>query len=77
MKRLAGAIFCLIAALLEAGRYIAAAVYVSGMTTWSSDMFATGLEYVGDTLKYLAIAALAVGILYIVWGELDERKQTK
>lgn len=77
-KRIVGAVFCLIAAILFASRYIAAAIFMSGLSSWSGELFQTGLEYVGLPLMMLSIISLICGIAYLVWAEiLDKNKKEK
>ena len=54
-----GAVFCLIAALLMAAKYLAAAIFMSGVVSWSGELFRSGLEYVGSPLSIAAGIALA------------------
>ena len=74
-KRGAGALFCLIAALLYAARYVAAAVYVSNESSWSPELFAVGLQFQGNGLLILSVLSLVVGVGYLVWGEMEEHRQ--
>ena len=72
-KRGAGVLFCLMAAMLYAARYVAAAVYVSNESSWSPELFAAGLEYQGSGLLIFSVLSLVVGVCYLVWGELEAR----
>jgi uncharacterized membrane protein len=73
-----GAIFCLISAVLTSARYIAAATFMSSVTSWDSSLFQAGLSYVGSPLKITAMIALIVGICFLVYGVLqDFKKQDK
>ena len=72
-----GAIFCLIAAILTSARYLAAAVFMSGVASWDAELFQTGLAYVGSPLKICAIAALVAGLVFIVVGILQDRKNAE
>ncbi len=47
-----GAIFCLISAVLMSARYIAAAIFMSNVSSWDSSLFQAGLSYVGSPLKF-------------------------
>lgn len=73
-KRGVGAIFCLIAAILFSSRYIAAAVFMSGLVSWNEELFAVGLKYVGSPLKTLSIVSFIIGTGYLVWAEVSEKK---
>lgn len=70
-----GAVFCLIAAILISARYMTAAIFMSGVTSWDASLFAAGLEYVGPFLAVLAAVALVVGILFLVYGIYEDKKK--
>ena len=70
-----GAIFCLIAAILAGARYLAAAIFMSGTQSWDAELFAAGLGYVGAPLKLAAIAALAVGVVFLALGIVRDSKK--
>ena len=72
-----GAVFCLIAAILAAARYIAAAVFMSNVTSWNAELFQCGLDYVGSTLKIMAVISLIVGIVFLVLGGCQDLRKTK
>lgn len=63
-----GTIFCLIAAIMMSARYIAAAIFMSGVSSWNYVLFTSGLEYVGSPLKIWSIVSLVVGIAFIACG---------
>ncbi len=70
-RRLTGVIFCGIAAMLYAARYLTAAVYGSGQSnTWSAQLFTALLGYVSNNLTVAAIVALVAGVAYLVWAEV-------
>ena len=69
-----GAVFCLIAAILMSARYVTAALFMSSISTWSSDMFRASLEYIGPALPIAAIAALIVGVVFIGVGIFKDKK---
>ena len=72
-----GAVFCLIAAVLTAARYLAAAVFMSHVTAWSAELFQSGLDYVGSPLKIAAVISLIVGIVILVLGFCQDLKRAK
>ena len=72
-----GVIFCLIAAILAAARYIAAALFMSNLSSWSADLFQSGLEYVGSSLKIAAFVSLIAGIVFLVLGICQDLKKSK
>ena len=69
-----GAIFCMIAAILMSARYLSAAVFMSGVTSWDKALFEAGLAYVGQPLKICAILALAAGLVFLALGIWKDRK---
>ena len=70
-----GAIFCLISAVLASTRYLAAAIYMSNVTSWSSKMFQDGLDYVGSPLKVAAFITLIAGICFLGYGIFQDFKK--
>jgi hypothetical protein len=68
-KRGAGVAFCAIAAFLFSVRYIAAAIFGSGVNSWSSDLFNEMLKYVGGAFLTFSILSLITGIFYLIWAE--------
>ena len=70
-----GTVFCLISAILTSTRYIAAAIFMSNVTSWDSTLFQAGLSYVGSPLKITAIIALIVGICFFGYGVFQESKK--
>ena len=72
-----GAIFCLISAILMSTRYIAAACFMSNVTSWDSSLFQEGLSYVGSPLKIAAIVALVAGICFLVYGLFQDSKKER
>ena len=70
-----GSIFCLIAALLMSARYLSAAIFLSGVSSWDAALFSSGLEYVGSPLKIMAIVSLGIGILFLIYGMYQDRKK--
>ena len=69
-----GAIFCLIAAILESTRYIAAAIFMSNVTSWDSSLFQEGLRYTGNFLNGTAAVALIAGICFLGCGVFQDFK---
>ena len=66
-----GAVFCLIAAILTAARYVSAAIYFSNTSTKSPELFQSALEYTGSGLLCLSIIALVAGVCFLIWGLLN------
>ena len=67
-----GAVFCAIAAFLWAARYVAAAIFMSGVLSWDGELFRAGLSYVGSPLLIGAIISLIVGIAFLAAGVLQD-----
>ena len=68
-----GAIFCLIAAILTGVKYIAAAIFMSNITSWNADLFQDGLSYNGSLLTILSIIALVIGLCYLAMGFVKDK----
>ena len=73
-KRGAGAIFCLIAAILFSARYVSAAIFMSNVISWDASLFEAGLEYVGNPLLVGSIISLIIGVAYLLWAEFSKSK---
>lgn len=70
-------IFISISSVLFSIRYITAAIYGSGIrlnNQIGNESFERFLTYVGDVPLTLSIIALILGIIYIVWAELEKKK---
>ncbi len=72
-----GAVFCLIAAILTSARYITAAVYMSNSSSWSSELFQSGLSYIGFPLMIASIVSLVAGIVFLGFGLYQDSKGQK
>lgn len=70
-----GAIFCLISAILISAKYISAAIFMSNITSWDEDLFASGLEDVGPLLSTVSFMALIIGILFLGYGIYQDIKE--
>lgn len=71
-KRGVGAIFCIIASILYITRYIATAIYLSNSQSWSKELFYDGMSYIGNSIQYMSIISVVIGIGYLVWAEIDD-----
>ena len=69
-----GAVFCLIAAILISARYVSAAIFMSSVLSWDSELFRAGLDYIGPALPTAAIDALIVGVIFLGVGIVQEIK---
>lgn len=70
-KRTAGISLVAISALLYAARYLAAAIFGSGVSSWSQELFQAMLTNVGKEPVTLSVLALFAGIGYLLWAEID------
>jgi hypothetical protein len=71
-RRITGVTFIAISALLYTARFIAAAIWGSGFSSWNAENFLGLLEYVDQGLTTWSIIALVIGLVYLVWGEVNE-----
>jgi hypothetical protein len=72
-RRGTGVIFILISALLFSARYITAAIFSTGISTWSMELYQSMLGYTGNMLLIFSIISLVVGIIYLIFGEFQNR----
>ncbi|MTI49909.1 MAG: hypothetical protein FH761_18925 [Firmicutes bacterium] len=68
-KRGTGVIFILIAALLYCTKFISAAIFGSGVSSWSPNLYSAMLSYIGNSLNIWSIIAIVIGIFYLIWEE--------
>jgi len=50
---------------------LSAAIFGSGVTSWDSDLFQGMLNYIGTAPRNWSIAALILGLFYLVWAEYE------
>jgi hypothetical protein len=74
-KRGVGVSFIAISALLICTKYISAAIFGSGVSSWDQDLFNGMLDYVGNKLSGFSIFSFLAGVFYIIWGEYEEYKR--
>ena len=72
-----GSIFCLILANLISAKYIAAACFMSNITTQDASWFAEGLSYVGPFLSILSVFALIIGLFFLGYSIYQDIKKNK
>lgn len=72
-KRGAGVMFCFMAVMLVGIHYLITAIYLSGVQTWSKELFVAGLEYTGGLLDILSVIMLVVGVVYLFLGEKENK----
>lgn len=68
-RRTVGVILLCISAFLYGVRYISAAIFGSGVTSWNSQLFNEMLEYVGVGPLIMSWIALIAGIGYLIFAE--------
>ena len=71
-RRSAGVTFCGIAAFLFSVRYISAAIFGAGHTSWSAELFTGLLNYVGSGLLISSVIFVLVGVFYLVLAEIKK-----
>jgi ornithine cyclodeaminase/alanine dehydrogenase-like protein (mu-crystallin family) len=69
-RRKTGALLIVTASILYAARFVTAAIFGSGMSSWNAELFDALLEYVGPELVIASAIALALGLVYLIWGEI-------
>lgn len=70
-----GVVFFLISAILISAKYIAAALFMSGVSSWDATLFAAGLEYVGPFLTIASFIAMIAGIMFLGYGIYQDIKK--
>lgn len=70
-RRTTGTLLLVIAAFLYSVRYLSAAIFGSGVASWNSELFQEMLNYVGTAPQSWSIAALVLGLFYLVWAEYE------
>ena len=73
-RRAAGVALVAVAAVLYAARHLAAATFMSSLSNWNAELFASALQYTGQGIVTWAIVALVAGVAYLVWAEIRERR---
>ena len=73
-KRTCGMVFFVISVLLFISHRLCAAIYLSNSATFSEEFFKEGLQYTGGQWDMLALISLLLGIAYLAWNYLDEKK---
>jgi len=61
-----------ISAFLFSTKFIAAAIFGSGVVSWNADLYHSMLTYVDQGLSTASLIALISGVVYLIWGELTE-----
>jgi hypothetical protein len=71
---MAGVSFLMITAFLYATRFISAVFWGSGVSTWNAELYQTMLGYVDQGLTTWSIVGLAIGLTYLLWAEIGNKK---
>ena len=75
-KRAVGVIFCVLAVITFVARYVVAAIFLSNLNSgWNANYFNLGLECQGPALLIISIICLALGVAFIVWQEIEDKKK--
>jgi hypothetical protein len=72
-RRGAGICFIAISAFLFAARFLSAAIWGAGVTSWNAELFRNMLGYVDQGLTIASLVALGLGIFYLAWAEIRAR----
>jgi len=70
-RRTTGTVLLAVSALLYASRYLAAAIFGSGISSWSTELFNTMLHNVGPGLLLWSRMAFLAGLVYLVLAEVE------
>lgn len=76
-RRTTGTFLLVIAAILYMSRYLTAAIFGSSTQGWNADFFNALLRYVGNNLVVWSLAALILGLIYMIWAEVETLVQAK
>jgi hypothetical protein len=71
-RRASGVAFIGYAALFYITRFLSAAIWGQGFSSWNAEGFQALLGYVDQGLSTVSLISLVVGGVYILWGELTE-----
>lgn len=74
-RRGAGMVLVWVAAFLFGVRYISASILGSESENWDQGLFVAMLGHTGSGLLVAGGAALAVGIIYIIWAEVADKQR--
>lgn len=70
-RRTTGTMLLFISALLYATRYLSAAIFGSGISSWSRELFQAMLINVGRELVIFSAISLIAGLAYLIWAEVE------
>lgn len=70
-RRTTGTLLLTVSAILYATRYLAAAIFGSSLTNWSTELFNAMFQNVGPGLTNWSAVALVAGLVYLAWAEYE------
>ncbi|MCM3626156.1 hypothetical protein M3194_02090 [Paenibacillus glycanilyticus] len=70
-RRTVGVILLCISAFLYGIRYLSAAIFGSGVTSWNRQLFDEMLESVGNGPLIMSLIALIAGVGYLIFAEVE------
>lgn len=70
-RRSTGTVLVAVSALLYASRFLAAAIFGSGVSSWNGDLFNAMLHNVGPGLLLWSRMAFLAGLVYLVLAEVE------
>ena len=70
-RRSTGTVLVAVSALLYASRFLAAAIFGSGVSSWNRDLFNAMLHNVGPGLLLWSRMAFLAGLVYLVLAEVE------
>lgn len=76
-RRGAGILLLLISAILYSTRYLAAAIYATKVSNWTSGEFHLYLHDIGSPLLVLSFVSLMVGLVYLFIAEVGGQFSSK
>ncbi len=68
-----GIVLVCLSVFLYSVRYIVAAIYASNTETWSKELFASMLEYVGSGPLRFSWITLVVGLFFVFFSDFKKR----
>lgn len=70
-RRSTGTVLLAVSALLYASRYLAAAIFGSGVSSWNTELFNAMLHNTGPGLLLWSRLAFLAGLAYLVLAEVE------
>ncbi|HEX2990590.1 MAG TPA: hypothetical protein VHO49_07915 [Anaerolineales bacterium] len=70
-RRSTGTVLVAVSALLYASRFLAAAIFGSGVSSWNTELFNAMLHNVGPELLFWSRMAFLAGLAYLFLAEAE------